>query len=153
MHAHACAACCQDSQAAYTAAHVWHADSSLSVYDTGDRGFRNAGIDMASDCHSKRRRDASGAPVATRRKPLKSTEEVLASVGLTQDVVDSCSLRCGSGGLIPMRQGVRRMLVDTVQRFSGILSVDCMRQCMEKVIQTQDRMLAGLSAGAYTGFF
>jgi hypothetical protein len=119
--------------------------SSSDLYSSSSLGLDLSGGGAGA---GKRQRDATGAPVATEQKPLKSSEEVMAAVGVTRDIVDSCMLRCGVGGLVPMRGAVRRMLVDTVRRFSALLDANVMRLCMEKVLRTLDRMLSGLQAGA-----
>lgn len=97
--------------------------------------------------HHKRRRESPSGPSATLRKPLKCTMEVMASIGLTEDLVDSCGLRCGVGDVVSLRPAVIQVVTDTLKRFSALVPVNVMRGCLERVVQTQDRMLGGLMAG------
>ena len=71
----------------------------------------------------------------------------MAAVGLTEEQVSSCGLRCGEGGVVPLQSAAKRVVADTVKRYSAIVPVDVTRVCMERMVQTQDRMLEGLMSG------
>lgn len=126
------------------AAHISEADAEC-LDAGGHRGTRYS---------HKRWRDAAGRagyPTATARSPVKSTAEIMGSVGLTQAAVDASFLRCGVGGLAPTTQAVKTMLSDMVRRFSHIVPVQLMRACFEELVDTADQMLSGFERGVRLG--
>lgn len=98
---------------------------------------------------SKRRRGANSSILTStpRHKPLKSTAELLSTIGLTNAHIDSCNVRCGVGKLMPLRPVVERLLRRTVVKFSDILPLELQRLCFEQAIETIDRMLMGFHEG------
>ena len=113
-----------------------------------DGGARDSSpLASLGGAHHKRRRNCAGTPSATCQNPLKSTAEVMAAVGLTEEQVSSCGLRCGEGGVVPLQSAAKRVVADTVKRYSAIVPVDVTRVCMERMVQTQDRMLEGHMSG------
>lgn len=48
---------------------------------------------------------------------------------------------------MPLRDASRRMVADTVKRFSAVVPLEFIKLCLERVIQTEDGMLQGLVSG------
>jgi hypothetical protein len=107
---------------------------------------------MSADpaCRSKRGRHPPDTPAATHRTPMKNTDELMASMGITREMLDACQLRCGVGGLVPMRGAVRGMLVESIQRYARILPMRVLQRCMEQVADHQIEMFVGVTDGAST---
>ena len=127
----------------------------MGVLDEGvamgaDESSPLASLGSASDArgaHHKRRRNGTGYPSGTRGNPIKSTAEVMAALGLTEEQLDSGGLRCGVGGVVPLRGAAKRLVADTVKRYSAVVPVEVTRVCLECMVQTQDRMLEGHMSG------
>lgn len=77
----------------------------VHISDDGDTECLSTGVCRCTRYSHKRWRDAAGRvgyPTATACSSVRSTAELMESVGLTQAAVDTSFLRCGVGGLAPM---------------------------------------------------
>ena len=69
----------------------------------------------------------------------------MAMAGITEAQVNACNMRCGTGGLKPVREVVRNNFRGRVVRFCGLLPASILRACFERAIETADGMLLGFS--------
>ena len=93
----------------------------------------------------KRRRDRFGS-AASRPKPLRSTASLMQASGISDADVTAVQLRCGVGALAPLRETVRKVFRNTVQRFCGILPMGVLRTCFERHVAYMDRMVQSFPA-------
>jgi hypothetical protein len=80
---------------------------------------------------------------STRHKSLRSTAEVMAIADVSEEELKMCHVTCGVGGVVPLQQAVRRCLRDVVRRYSGILSMDALRECCQQAVELEDRFFFG----------
>lgn len=123
--------------------------NSLFSGEVADGGLESSHTSAGG--HPKRRRDTSGDPLPERAhqaRPLRSTAGILAMAGITEAQVDACNMRCGTGGLTPIREAVRNNFRGKVVRFCGLVPVPILRVCFERAIEFADGMLVGFTRRA-----
>lgn len=103
--------------------------------------------------HPKRRFDRSGGMCTVpewdpQARQLKSTADVMARAGITEAQVDACNVRCGIGGLKPVREAVHNMFRGKVVRFCRIVPAFILRMCLERAIEFADDLFLGFTSSA-----
>jgi hypothetical protein len=114
--------------------------SSCSVPGTSVTGIGS------TTSQNKRRKDAYGGDIAMpaqRQKPFKSSEDMMKSVGVTEEHIYACSVSCGVGGTVPLRVAAREVFRATVMRASSVAPAELQRTCLEEAISTMDHLLSG----------
>lgn len=109
-------------------------------FESCEGGYRGVG-----EQQKRRRGTREGIPFspppARPRKPLKSTEEVMAIARVPEVLLDTCRVTCGVGGVAPMKQAVRAVLRSSLWRFCGLVPLDALKQCCEETVRFMDLTL------------
>ena len=127
------------------------ADDVANSFSCGVTDWGTDSSHSSAGGHPQSRTDTSWDAVpewAPRALPLKSTAEVMAMAGFTASHLDACSVRCGMGGLKPIRETVYNIFRGIAMKFCGIVPTFILRVCFERAIATVDGMLAGATRRA-----